>query len=80
MAENVKNTSVGSAKDDSSKETISGKGELGNSHNEKPFGRSEWEQLQKRIAVIYENLRAYHTNLQHLLADTQQKQGKKNSG
>ncbi|KAL7080510.1 hypothetical protein ACQ4LE_000780 [Meloidogyne hapla] len=46
-----------------------------NGHTEQPFGRPEWEFLQKRLAVLYDNVRAYHTNLQQLLADTKQGKG-----
>uniref|UniRef100_A0A914MI46 Uncharacterized protein n=1 Tax=Meloidogyne incognita TaxID=6306 RepID=A0A914MI46_MELIC len=46
-----------------------------NSHKEQPFGRPEWELLQKRLAVLYDNVRAYHTNLQQLLADAKQEKG-----
>ncbi|CAK5074605.1 unnamed protein product [Meloidogyne enterolobii] len=46
-----------------------------NGHKEQPFGRPEWELLQKRLAVLYDNVRAYHTNLQQLLADAKQAKG-----
>ncbi|CAK5098294.1 unnamed protein product [Meloidogyne enterolobii] len=47
-----------------------------NGHKEEqPFGRPEWELLQKRLAVLYDNVRAYHTNLQQLLADAKQAKG-----